>query len=143
MTSKLKCIAVLLGLLAPYSVAVPEGAEQETRPENQAQLLSFEDLAYPGIARVSRVQGIVVVKAKIDEAGNVISASALLGSKALADPSTSNVKKWKFKPKSGDTALIVYEFRLDDGACHDASHSLFRLVYPNFATITACTPVIS
>lgn len=142
MKANLKYLLLLLVIFLPQSPATPKGPQEESRPEDQAQLLSFKDVTYPGIARVGRVQGVVVVKAKVDESGNVIATSALLGPKALADPSMANIKEWKFKPKSGDTALIVFEFQLDDGACHDASHSLFRLVYSNFAIITACNPVL-
>jgi hypothetical protein len=105
------------------------------------KLVSFEDLAYPGIARVARIQGVVVVKAKLDEKGNVVAASAISGPKPLIADCLSNAKKWKFQPNSHNAAIIVYEFRLDDGACHDDSHSLFRLVHENFASITACAPV--
>lgn len=121
---------------------MPQAAAQETQPDSQAQLLSFEDLTYPGIARTTRVQGIVVIKAEIDEKGNVITASALTGLKPLIADCLANVKKWKFKPNSGKSAIIVYEFKLDEGACHDASHSLFRLVHPNFVTVVACNPII-
>ena len=142
MKNKVKYL-LLSGLLLLRPLATASAQQEETQPQVQAQLLSFEDLAYPGIARVSRVQGIVVVKATVDEGGNVTDAMALLGPKALASDCLSNIKKWKFRPGSGKSALIVYEFNLDDGACHDASHSLFRLVFPNFVTITACTPTIS
>ena len=106
------------------------------------QLVSFEDLAYPGIARVARIQGVVVAKAKLDEKGNVVAASAISGPKPSIADCLSNAKKWKFQPNSHHAAIIVYEFRLDGGACHDDSHSLFRLVHENFASIKACAPVI-
>jgi hypothetical protein len=142
MKSKSKYLPVLLGLLLLCLPTMPNGQQQETQPEDQAQLISFQDLTYPGVARVTRVQGIVVIKAKLNETGDVVAASALLGPKVLVSDCLANIKKWKFKPNSGKSAIIVYEFRLDDGACHDASRSLFRLIFPNFATITACTPVI-
>lgn len=119
---------------------MPQAAAQETQPDSQAQLLSFEDLTYPGIARTTRVQGIVVIKAEIDEKGNVITASALTGLKPLIADCLANVKKWKFKPNSGKSAIIVYEFKLDEGACHDASHSLFRLVHPSKLEAAAILP---
>ncbi len=133
---------LLLSVVLLYSPSVPSAQEEVTEPEAQAQLLSFEDMAYPAVARVARVQGIVVIRAKVDQGGNVIAASALVGPKALVSDSVANIRKWKFKPTSGKAAIIVYEFSLDEGACRDASHSLFRLIFPNFATITACNPVI-
>ncbi len=132
---------LLLGFLLVHPSSRLNAQKEETEYEVEARLVSFEDLAYPGIARMTRIQGIVIVKAELDEKGNVVAASALSGPKPLISDCLSNVKKWKFKPNSKNT-LIVYDFRLDDGACHDASHSLFRLIHPNFATITACNPVI-
>jgi TonB family protein len=141
MKNKSKRTLLVLALLLAFAVVGPYGQQQETKYE--AQLISFEDLEYPGIARETRIQGIVVVRAELDERGTVIKASALSsGAKLLIEASVSNVKKWKFKPDSGKYALVVYQFELADGACHDASHSLFRLIHPNFATITACSPVL-
>jgi len=133
-------VLFVLSLIIPGVEARPQEGQ---RTEGDATLSTFEDLAYPATARVARVQGVVVVEVKLDDKGNVVSASALSGPKPLIADSVSNAKKWKFKANFRKAAIIVYEFRLDDGACHDASHSLFLLRYPNFATITACTPVIS
>lgn len=34
---------------------------------SEIQLVSLEDLTYPGLARVARIQGLVVIKAKLDD----------------------------------------------------------------------------
>ena|SRR5437016_3185627 len=107
-----------------------------------AQLVSFEDLAYPGVARAARIQGIVVIRARLDDKGNVVNASPISGLSPFIADSLANIKKWKFKPSPGKSVVIVYEFKLDEGACHDDSHSLFRLMHSNFATVTACSRVI-
>jgi TonB family protein len=99
-------------------------------------------MAYPAIARVARVQGVVVVEVHLDDKGEVISASAISGPKPLTPDCISNAKRWRFKPSAHKKAVVVYEFRLDDGACHDDSHSLFLLHFQNFASITACAPVV-
>jgi len=118
-------------------------AEQEqTTYDDEIKLVSFEDLDYPRLARVTRVQGVVVIRAGLDEKGNVVSATPISGSKALIPDCLSNAKKWKFKPNAHNSIVIVYEFRFEDGACHDRSHSLFLLRHPNFASITTCNPVI-
>src|SRR5579863_4542301 len=117
-------------------------SQQEPKHDGDAQLVSFEDLAYPGIARETRIQGVVVVEARLDDKGNVVSASSITGPKLLIPDCLTNAKKWKFKPNPHNSAVIVYEFRLDDGACHDNSHSLFLLRHENFASITACDRVI-
>jgi hypothetical protein len=141
MKKKARYMIPVLGFLLVFATSGPNG--QKENSEHEAQLLSFEDLAYPGIARMTRIQGIVIIRSELDENGEVVKASALSGPKPLISDCLSNAKKWKFKPNSGKYALVVYEFRLDDGACHDASHSLFRLIHPNFATITACSPILN
>ncbi len=132
-------------LLVVYSLMETYGevnAQNEPPYPGEAQLVSFEDLAYPALARVTRIQGVVVVKATLDEKGNVLTVSPLTGPKALIADCLANAKKWKFKPNPQKSAVIVYEFRIARGACHNASQSLFQLVFQNFATITACDPVI-
>jgi hypothetical protein len=92
---------------------------------------------------MARVQGIVVVKVKFEEDGRVSSAFAISGNKALIPDTLSNARKWRFAPNSQKSVVIVYDFRLTDGACHDNSHSLFQLIHQNFASITACNAVIN
>jgi Gram-negative bacterial TonB protein C-terminal len=116
--------------------------QEETIYDSEVGLVSFEDLAYPTVAKIARNQGVVVVMAKLDDKGNVVSTSAITGPKTLIPDCLSNAKKWKFQPNPHKSAVIVYEFRLADGACHDASHSLFQLLHRNFASITACSSVI-
>ncbi len=130
---------IVLGLIETYGQV---NAQNEPPYLGEAQLVSFEDLAYPALARVARIQGVVVVKATLDDKGNVLTVSAVTGPKPLIADCLANTKKWKFKPNPQKTAVIVYEFRIGPGACHDASHSVFQLVHQNFATITACDPVI-
>lgn len=142
MKTRIKSLLVLLSVLLINTPIGLQAQNEEVALEGQAQPISFEDLAYPGIARMTRIQGVVIVKAELDEKGNVIAAHALVGPKSLISDCLANVKKWKFKPNSNKNAVVVYEFEIDEGACHDASHSLFRLVHPNFATVVACNPVI-
>src|SRR3954470_6105659 len=128
----------VLTLLSPCSHIFASDSD----PIYDVQLVSFEDLSYPGIARVARIQGIVVAKASLDDKGAVVGTSAISGPKPLIPDCLANLKKWRFKPNAQKVAIVVYEFKLDEGACHDPSRSLFVLRHSNFATITACTPVI-
>ncbi len=130
-------LATIFFLVGTLNAQQP-GSSHDSDP----QLINFEDMVYPPIARVARIEGVVVVQAQLDQAGNVQAVIALSGPNPLVPDCLSNAKKWKFKPNSQKSAIIVYEFTLDEGACHDASHSLFRLRYANFASITACAPVI-
>lgn len=119
------------------------GAQEDTLNDLEVKLESFQDMAYPPIARMTSVQGVVVVRARLDDNGNVESAYAISGNKTLIPDTIANAKKWKFQPNSKKSAVIVYDFRFADGACHDNTHSLFELVHQNFASITTCSPVIN
>ena len=141
----MKTVMRYILLLIVFSLIEAYGevnAQNEPPYPGEAQLVSFEDLAYPALARVTRIQGVVVVKATLDDEANVLTVSPVTGPKALIADCLANAKKWKFKPNPQKSAVIVYDFRIGTGACHDASHSLFQLVHQNFATITACDPVI-
>jgi TonB family protein len=143
MKNKYQCARLIAAAsLLLMSASVVVSAQRAGASDGEAQLASFEDLVYPAIARVARIQGVVVVRVELDNKGNVVAASAITGPKALVADCVTNAKKWKFKLGPQKVAVIAYDFRLDEGACHDASHSLFLLVHPNFATITACAPVI-
>ena len=136
------CSLLVLGLLLVGMHSKVKAQQNETIYDEEVKLASFEDLDYPKLARVTRVQGVVVIRVEIDEKGNVTGTWPISGSKALIPECLSNAKKWKFKPNSHKGAVIVYEFRMEESACHDRSHSLFLLVHPNFASVTICAPVI-
>ena len=140
----MKTIAVfflMLMILCPGQLGFGEERE-ETIYAGEIQLLSFEDLAYPSLARVARIQGLVIVKARLDDNGNVVDATAISGAKPLISDSLANIRKWKFKPNSHRAVVVVYDFRLDEGGCNDDKRSLFTVRGSNLASITACTPVV-
>jgi TonB family protein len=115
------------------------GSAQEDGPVYDAdmKLVSFEDLSYPAVSQAARLQGVVVVSADLDDRGNVAKAKALSGEHTLIPAAIENAKRWTFVPNTKKTVVIVYDFRID-GTCHRDRPSLFRLRYPNFASITAC-----
>jgi len=53
---------------------------------------------YPSIARASRVQGAVVMKAVIGTDGSVKDIQVVSGHKMLIDAAVDAVKQWKYKP---------------------------------------------
>lgn len=53
---------------------------------------------YPDIAKAQRVQGTVIIKMHVDEAGKVIKAEAICGHRYLASPSLGAAQQWLFKP---------------------------------------------
>jgi TonB family protein len=100
-------------------------------------------LRYPGIAHLARIEGVVVVRVYLDAVGKVESARALSGPEILLKESVDNARKWSFEPSTGTTALIVYNFQIGTGLCHDETEwcpSQFSFRKPNFATITAGDP---
>jgi protein TonB len=53
---------------------------------------------YPPLAKQTRVWGIVVVNAVIDEHGNVVQARALSGHPLLIPAALNAVLQWKYQP---------------------------------------------
>lgn len=140
MTNRYTVVAFAFVALA-FVVGLVRAQEGETIDDRDVKLVSFADLTYPLVAKRARVQGVVVVRVALDDKGRVATASAVSGAKVLAEASLENARKWTFTPNARKTAIIVYNFVLDEGACHDDSPSLFRLQHFNFASITACTRV--
>ncbi len=68
----------------------------------------------------------------------MVSASAISGSKSLIPDCLANLQRWKFQPNPQKTAVVVYEFKLDEGACHEKASSYFVLKHKNFAVMAAC-----
>jgi TonB family protein len=135
-------LVVAFSLLLAGASGALRAQQDETIEDRDVKLATFADMAYPVAAQGARVQGVVVVRVGLDDRGRVATTSAVSGNKALIPDCLANSKKWTFKPNPHKSAVIVYEFRLDEGACHDDSHSLFRLLHFNFASITACAPLI-
>jgi len=134
-------LAVVLGLLLATLLFWVGAGHANGMGGTEPKLVDFQDLAYPALGRTAHIQGIVVVRARLDEKGNVVDAEAISGAEPLEPDSVANAKKWKFQPNAKKLAVIVYNFRLTD-AISKSGCSHFMLVPPNFATITACTPEV-
>jgi outer membrane biosynthesis protein TonB len=113
-------------------------AQQDgTISDKDISVVDFEDLSYPAVASWN-TQGIVVVRVKLDDQGNVVDAVAISGSPLLTRASIDNAKKWRVEPNSQKAAVIVYNFRIE-GICRPSGWSSQMIFYPpNFAAITAC-----
>jgi TonB family protein len=100
---------------------------------------SFEKMQYPQLSRQARIEGVVVVRVKLDSVGKVISATAISGANLLIPDTLSNVQKWRFSPDAGTTAIIIYEFRIQENKCDTGKpKSLFAFREPNIAMVTGC-----
>lgn len=141
-----KWICVLCSVIAAgMAIAASAGGSRqgpEAVLEGDVQLASFVDLDYPPVARAARVQGIVVVTIALNGEGDVLSASAMSGDRVLIEPALENVKKWKFKPRRQRQAVIVYNFSIQSGVCHDRHRNLFLLEHWNYASIQSCDEVL-
>jgi len=129
-------------LLAVGSLlAIPAGvtAQQES-PINDTDIkvTGYEELTYPTLGVMGNMQGIVVVRVKLDDEGKVVDAVALSGWLILRNASIENAKKWRFEPNAQKAAIIVYNFRIE-GICFNDKYSSHMIFYPpNFASITDC-----
>jgi len=97
------------------------------------------ELSYPALARSARIQGVVVVRAKLDSQGKVVDAVGVSGSELLLPSSLENVKKWRFEPNARKSTIVVYNFTIIEGRCSSYS-SLFVLQGANLARVITCPP---
>jgi TonB family protein len=132
----LTCTVALLGVVA---TVWPGQVGSDVIYDKDVHLADFEDLSYPGAARVAHVQGIVVVRVTLDDHGRVASARAISGNEVLIPDSLDNVKTWRFQPNTEKAAVVVYNFRMVN-ADSKSGCSHFMLEAPNFASVTACVP---
>ena len=63
-----------------------------------ARVVHRVDPAYPAAARSQRVQGVVLIKAHVDERGMVTKTEVIRGHPLLRDAAVAAVSKWKYKP---------------------------------------------
>jgi len=61
-------------------------------------LLRRVDPVYPELAREARVQGVVILEARVDTRGRVASVKVLRGQPVLDDPAVAAVRQWRYRP---------------------------------------------
>jgi len=109
-------------------------------------------LDYPAIARGTALEGIVVVKCRLDGEGKVTAAEVRLESKSnrtlesLRNAAIENAKKWRFMktPESGtkeSEALLRYQFKLS-GITRSTPRQEFAFEYPDTVTIVSEIPCL-
>src|ERR1700682_645597 len=137
----MKIITLPFLILIFSGVTLGLGAAQDVIDDKDINVVYFEEMEYLSVARQTRVQGVVVVRAALDEKGNVVSSVAISGAKALVPSCLSNAKKWRFQPNVAKKAIIVYEFSFADGTCIAGINGQFIFVSPNIATVRSCQRV--
>jgi TonB family protein len=114
---------------------------QEVR-DKDIRVGNFQEMRYPLEARLLHIQGVVVVRAKLDKDGKVIDAQAISGARSLIPDTLTNVKTWNFAPNTQKTVVIVYHFKIEDGLCMSELSSQFVFYPPNLMTVRSCEPVV-
>lgn len=104
--------------------------------------LHAEPMTYPlyGAAHGNSIEGIVVVRASINSAGQVTEAHALSGPKGFLTQPVENAKRWRFVAGTSKEVFIVYWFRRS-GVCEPGCPSGFEFHPPNLAVVTVGIPV--
>ena len=140
----MKMTALRLGLLLVWLLTNPlslvRAQQDETIYDKDVKVVEYEDMKYPPIAETAHIEGVVVVRVKLDREGKVVDAMAASGNALLKRPCLDNAKKWKFDPNPQNAAILVYNFRLImyPALCSPEGTSLFILYPPNFASVTGC-----
>jgi len=126
---------------SPYSV---RAQTQNGSPVNDQEIrvVDFKELIYSPLARNAQIQGVVVIRVKLDDQGKVTEAVAISGPEIFYLDCLSNVKNWRFKPNPKKTAVVIYDFKILEGRCNSDS-SLFVLQGSNIATILVCPPRVN
>jgi TonB family protein len=136
-------LALLVFYLALVGETPPSGlwaAEDRTIFNEEIKPVSFETLAYPLVARLKRVQGVVVVRVTLDQDGRVRDSAAISGPESLIADCIENSKKWRFQPGSGKTAVILYQFKFE-GLCFSPCPSHATFWPPNLMTVATGDPI--
>jgi len=133
--------SVLLILLAIYSANFVHAQKDGTISDKETKLVDFADLEYPRLASQALIQGVVIIRAQLNDKGSVVDASALSGAEILIPACIENAKKWRFMPNSKKAVVIVYNFRVTTTVSKSGcSHSSVEA--PNLVTVTTCAPEI-
>jgi periplasmic protein TonB len=83
-----------------------------SRAVAQGLLIKTVPLKYPKDAHRDRIQGMVILKARIDTDGNVEDVTLISGEKALAPAAMEAVKQWKYKPYLLNGQPVDAEFEI-------------------------------
>jgi len=108
--------SVLLTLLLLCGLAIGDSRVQSTSPPptqaeqdtprgvphstgvNPGLLIKKVNPKYPRKARKQKIQGVVVLKAKITQDGDIVDLSVVSGDPLLVQAAVDAVKQWKYRP---------------------------------------------
>ena len=85
-------------MFVPEPVAVPGPGPRVTAGVLAGSKIGGEQVHYPLVAKQERVQGMVILAATINKAGDIEDLEIVSGLKDLQQASSDAVKTWKYKP---------------------------------------------
>lgn len=89
------------------TAAVAPLAPKENRPKapvrvggrvREPKLIARVDPIYPALAKQTRMQGVVIIDAILDEQGNVVEAKVTSGPPLLIQSALDAVRRWRYEP---------------------------------------------
>jgi TonB family protein len=86
------------------------------------KLIKTVNPVYPESARQARIEGVVILEAKVDEQGNVVDTRVLRSIKDLDQAAIDALKQWKYEPMVIDGKprkvlfTVTVRFVLDEGS---------------------------
>ena len=134
-TVKMTLLAVFM---LPISMLDSAAQDSEIVKDKDISVIEFEEIGYPPLARIARVQGVVVVRVKLDKDGNVEDAKAISGSDLLIPACLTNAKKWRFLPNPEKAAVVIYNFTMPGAACASQNVRSFSFLHANLVTVIGC-----
>ena len=84
-----------VAVVAPSQTKTPIPLHSGIRPPER---VVYAAPVYPVVARATRVEGMVIIEATIDEQGNVTQTRVLRSIPLLDEPAVTAVRQWKFSP---------------------------------------------
>jgi len=75
---------------------------------------------YPDSAKQSKIEGVVVVDAIIDECGHVVEVNPISGPTELIPAAITAVKQWEYRPynSSGQPVAVETQLRINFRLAH-------------------------
>ena len=107
---------IIFGIPEGPPPAEPEGPIRVGGDVQPPVKVSAPSPQYTEIARKARIQGVVIVEAIIDKAGNVTNVKVLKGLPMGLDTAAADaVKKWKFQPATlnGKPVAVIYNLTVN------------------------------
>lgn len=117
-TSRYLFLAGMVLLLAGW--VVPGGKNGDREGSKQGRLIKKIAPEYPLVAKTAKIQGLVVLKIKIDTAGKVETVEIVSGHEKLAPAAVTAVKQWRYEPfrvngkKTAVEKTVTIQFTLTD-----------------------------